>query len=82
MSRRAVQVRITNEVLTQLLKLPSGQRVTAVIPLNGADVLHSTVRLVIEGNDLPEIPEGVEPIEVNLRATQQTFVWNEFTVVV
>jgi uncharacterized protein (DUF2267 family) len=59
--RRAIQVRVTMEVLTEALGLPAGDRVSAVLPLDCADLLHGTVRLVIEGDGYYDVPEGCEP---------------------
>jgi len=55
-------VTVSFRFLEARLPIPAGHTIVAVVPPDAADVGHRTLRLLIEGPDMNEQPEGA-PIE-------------------
>jgi len=70
MSRNAAQVSISYGHLAERLGLSPDCRIVGVIPANEADLLHGTVRLLVEGEYLTQTPEGVAPPKVEFADIQ------------
>ena len=61
MSRHRVLVRCSLELLHDLIGLDDTHRIVAIVPLDENDFFGGTVRLLIEGDGLPSVPEGAVP---------------------
>lgn len=66
--KRGAQVRVTKQALAEILFRGTGIQVLGVMQ-TPADILEGVYTFVLTGPELPEIPDGAEPLRVRFETT-------------
>lgn len=62
---RAGQYEVSYQLIEKAIGLPPGNEITAVIPQTSRDIAAGTVRVVIEGDEMPKHHKGSELLIIN-----------------
>lgn len=56
--KRRGRLPITHEALAAALNFPPGHEILNVVPASAENIGHGVVEFVVEGPEIPEVPEG------------------------
>lgn len=72
MTRHMVSFRMTGELIAQALRMPAG---TKIYDITRRDGTVDQFTFLVEHPDLPEVPEGGEPVKVTPTVSSVEWDW-------